>query len=96
LKNGVWVHALEYDALRRLVRVVQESIDAKTPGTAEWTAVREQLYEVLNVWLDVEDEDRTIKDLVRIEKELDGSHPLPPHPVQEGSEPTPLSGTDEV
>lgn len=70
LKNGVWVHQTEYEALRRLVKICQTSVDAKTPGMVEWMAVREALYEVLNAWIDVEDEDRAIRDLKRLEQEL--------------------------
>lgn len=70
LKNGVWIHQLELEAFRRLLKVCQSSIDAKTPGTAEWQNVREAVYEVLNVWLDIEDEDRAIRELMKIEDDL--------------------------
>lgn len=70
LKNGVWVHQLELEAFRRLVAVCTDAIDARTPNTADWMAVREALYEVKNVWLDIEDEDRAIRDLLGIEADL--------------------------
>lgn len=70
LKNGVWVHQSELEAFRRLVRVCQDSVDAKTPGMADWAAVREALYDVKNAWLDIEDTDRAIRDLLAIEEDL--------------------------
>lgn len=71
LRNGVWVHQTEYEALRRLVKVCQESVDAQTPGRAQWFAVREAVYEVLNAWMDVDDEDRAIRDLIKMETEME-------------------------
>jgi hypothetical protein len=71
LRNGVWVHQTEYEALRKLVKVCQESVDAQTPGRAQWFAVRAAVYEVLNAWMDVEDEDRAIRDLIKIETEME-------------------------
>lgn len=70
LRNGVWVHELEYEALRGLVATCRSAVDAKTPGTAEWNAVRDALYQVMHVWLDIEDADRAIRDLIKIEHEL--------------------------
>jgi hypothetical protein len=70
LKNGVWVHQLELEAFRRLLRVCQDSVDAGTPSSANWHAVREAVYDVKNVWLDIEDADRAIRDLLALEEEL--------------------------
>lgn len=79
LKNGVWIHQLELEAYRRLLKACQEAVDAKTPGTADWQYVRDAVYAVKNVWLDIEDEDRAIRDLLAIEEDLSagGSTDLP-------------------
>lgn len=71
LKNGVWVHELEWESLSNLVEVCKLAVDAKTPSTVEWQLVREALYNVKASSLDVDLEDRIIKSLVRIEEELD-------------------------
>lgn len=73
LKNGVWVHELELEAYRGLLAVCREAVDAKSPSAADWQAVREAVYRVVNVWLDIDDEDRAIRDLLAMEADLDAS-----------------------
>lgn len=82
LKNGIWVHQTEYEALRRLVKTCQTAIDAKTPSSADWQAVREAVYDVLNAWIDVEDADRAIRDLMALKESLEagGSSDTPAGP----------------
>lgn len=86
LKNGVWIHQLELEAFRRLLRTCQDAVDARTPGTADWVAVREAVYDVKNVWLDIEDEDRAIRDLLAIEEDLSDGGGSTDLPAFEGSE----------
>lgn len=77
-KNGVWVHELELEAYRRLLATCRYAVDSGTVSTADWTAVREAVYAVLNVWIDIEDEDRVIRDLIKTESDLaEGSADLP-------------------
>lgn len=70
MKNGVWVHQTELEAYRNLLAVCRDSVEAATPGRAEWQNVREAIRRVLNVWLDIEDEDRAIRDLLAMESDL--------------------------
>lgn len=69
-KNGVWVHETELEAYRNLLRTCREAVDAQTPSSADWQAVRESVYRVMNVWMDIDDEDRAIRDLIRMESDL--------------------------
>lgn len=70
-KNGVWVHELELEAYRGLLAACRGAIDAGSPSAADWQSVREAVYRVINVWMDIDDEDRVIRDLLKTEAELE-------------------------
>lgn len=84
MRNGVWVHQTELEAYRGLLTTCRDAVDARTPSTADWQAVREAVYRCVNVWMDIDDEDRVIRDLIAIEADLEA----------EGSPTTGIEGSE--